>query len=210
MVKLYRITTDAESGKTKSSSTLKRVSAIQYREGTEAVVTIPGEILETAATDISLENRINAQRMARFKAEFSSRLIQLLHEQDFEYGVDTPADDLVRNCLTQNESVAKQWLNQLFVENYNDETVIVGILRVLSHFEYHIVAPQGTTMALAALANSKAEVRECGIRAFENWATLESLHVLENVKCQENWLNEYLQQVIADLKEELGVDVVTR
>lgn len=207
MVELYKITT-AQSGIAKDAPTTREVAVIQRGEGTEEGVRIAAEILDIAASDISLENSLNRQRMDRFRAEFSAKLLKLLREQDFEYGVDTPADELVRKSFSENISIAKEWLNQLFVENYDDQTVLMGILRVLSHFEYQEVAPQGPTMALAALSNVSAEVRECGIRAFENWSTLESLEVLKNVKCEEEWLNDYLQQVIAELKEELEKHVI--
>lgn len=207
MVELYKITT-AQSGIVNDAPTTRKVAVVQRGEGTEEGLRIAGEILDIAASDISLENSLNRQRMDRFRAEFSAKLLKLLREQDFEYGVDTPADELVRKTFSENISIAKEWLNQLFVENYDDQTVLMGILRVLSHFEYQEVAPQGPTMALAALSNVSAEVRECGIRAFENWSTLESLEVLKNVKCEEEWLNDYLQQVIADLKEELEKHVI--
>lgn len=207
MVELYKITT-AQSGIANDAPTTRKVAVVQRGEGTEEGVRIAGEILDIAASDISLENSLNRQRMDRFRAEFSAKLLKLLREQDFEYGVDTPADELVRKSFSENISIAKEWLNQLFVENYDDQTVLMGILRVLSHFEYQEVAPQGPTMALAALSNVSAEVRECGIRAFENWSTLESLEVLKNVTCEEEWLNDYLQQVIAELKEELEKHVI--
>jgi hypothetical protein len=207
MVELYKITT-AQSGIANDAPTTRKVAVVQRGEGTEEGVRIAGEILDIAASDISLENSLNRQRMDRFRAEFFAKLLKLLREQDFEYGVDTPADELVRKSFSENISIAKEWLNQLFVENYDDQTVLMGILRVLSHFEYQEVAPQGPTMALAALSNVSAEVRECGIRAFENWSTLESLEVLKNVKCEEEWLNDYLQQVIAELKEELEKHVI--
>ena len=207
MVELYKITT-AQSGIANDAPTTRKVAVVQRGEGTEEGVRIAGEILDIAASDISLENSLNRQRMDRFRAEFFAKLLKLLREQDFEYGVDTPADELVRKSFSENISIAKEWLNQLFVENYDDQTVLMGILRVLSHFEYQEVAPQGPTMALAALSNVSAEVRECGIRAFENWSTLESLEVLKNVKCEEKWLNDYLQQVIAELKEELEKHVI--
>jgi hypothetical protein len=186
----------------------KEVAIVKYIEGTKESIQIEGEMLDITTSDISLENSLNRQRMDHFRAEFSAKLFKLLREQDFEYGVDTPADELVRKSFSENISIAKEWLNQLFVENYDDHTLLVGILRVLSHFEYQEVAPQGATMALAALSNVSAEVRECGIRAFENWSTLESLEVLKNVKCEEEWLNDYLQQVIAELKEELEKHVI--
>jgi len=166
------------------------------------------EIYDITASDISIENSINKQRLDRFRKEFSSNLFKCLKEQDFEYGVDTPADELVRKMLAKNESVTKEWLNELFVENFSDQVVIIGLLRVISHFYYQEVSPQGPTMALAALSNANAEVRECGIRAFENWSNMESLKVLKNIKCDEQWLNDYLQQVITDIEEELEEHVV--
>lgn len=209
MTELYRITS-AQSGSSEAKPKPREMSVVQCVVGTEDGKPPIGEIIITASSGFTNENRLNAQRMQRFKADFSARLLQLLREQDFEYGVDTPADELVRTCFHENESVAKQWLNQLFVENYSDQAVLIGILRVLSHLEYEEVAPQGPTIALAALANAIAEVRECGIRAFENWGTLQSLRVLKNVKCAEEWLDDYLQQVIADLTEELRGNVVAR
>jgi hypothetical protein len=177
MDELFRITT-AKSGTTDVSSKPSEISVIQRGDGTDVELPPLEEIVEIAASDSSIENRLNAQRMKRFRADFSSRLLQLL-------------------------AISKEWINYLFVENFNDQTVLMGILRVLSHFDYQEVVPQGPTVALAALANASAEVRECGIRAFENWGSLHSLKVLENVNCEEKWLDDYLKQVIADLQEEL-------
>lgn len=201
MAKLYKIT--SANSFTEEEPKRSGISIVQRGEGTGVGEALLGEIVKTAASDYSIENRLNAQRMQRFRADFSTRFLQLLREQDFEYGVDTPADELIRKCLNENESITKQWLNELFIQYFADKAVIIGILRVLSHFRYHEVAPQGPTMAIAALSNANAEVRECGIRAFENWRTLDSLKVLKGVHCAERWLNDYLQQVIADLEEEL-------
>lgn len=202
MGELFRINT-AKSGTTDVSSKPSEISVIQKEDGTDVELPLLEEIVEIATSDSSIENSLNAQRMKRFKSDFSSRLLQLLHEQDFEYGIDTPADELVRKCFYENEAISKEWINHLFVENFNDQTVLIGILRVLSHFDYQEIVPQGPTVALAALANASAEVRECGIRAFENWGNLQSLQILENVNCEEKWLDDYLKQVIADLQEEL-------
>jgi len=203
MSELFRITT-AKSGTTNVSLKPREISVIQKEDCTNVEPPLLEEIVEIASSDSSIENRLNAQRLKRFRTDFSSKFLQLLREQDFEYGVDTPADELVRKCFHENEAISKEWINNLFVENFNDQIVLMGILRVLSHFNYQEVAPQGPTVALAALANTSAEVRECGIRAFENWGSLHSLKVLENVNCEEKWLDDYLKQVIADLQEELS------
>ncbi len=201
MDELYKITT-AQSSPAHEPNVVSE-HTIRFVESTVEGSPLREKIRDIAASDLSIENSLNRRRFERFRTDFSSNLLKCLREQDFEYGLDTPADELVRKTFIENESVAKEWLNQLFVENYNEKTVIMGILRVLSHFEYQEVAPQGPTMALAALSNNSAEVRECGIRAFENWSNLESLKVLRSVNCQEVWLNDYLQQVIVDIEEEL-------
>lgn len=152
----------------------------------------------------SFENRLNAQRLTQFKSEFSTKLIHLLREQDFEYGFNSAADTVVKECLAQNEAVTKQWLNELFVANFGDTTVATGVLKVISHIAYDQIAPEGPTMALAALSNKNAEIQEGGIRAFENWGNATSLEILSNVKCTENWLEEYCSQVVADLTAELA------
>lgn len=205
MGELYKINS-AQSNSVEIAPNSSEISIVPATTATEERDPLTGGI-ETASSDLTIENRINAKRMQRFKANFSARLLRLLKEQDFEYGVDTPADELVRECFKENESVTKEWLNQLFVESIDQYPVLIGILRVLSHFEYEEIFPQGPTIALAALVNSNAEVRECGIRAFENWGTIESLEVLKNTQCEEDWLKEYLQQVIIDLEEELENNV---
>ncbi len=158
---------------------------------------------ETIEQTDSDENYTNNKRLTEFRNNFSSELLRLIREQDFEYGIDSPADALVRECIQKNSSITKEWLNELFTENYNDTTIITGIMRVISHFSYDLMAPQGITMALAALPHSNQGVREVGIRALENWGTFECLNILESLKFEEEWLSEYVAQVIIDLKDEL-------
>lgn len=207
MADLYEVVSRAESGSTKSAEAPTPLTKVVHAKTFSASPQIFEDFFDTASTGSAFENQINARRLVRFKRHFSSRLLQLLREQEFEYGLESPIDSLIQKCLAENAAVTKQWVNQLFVQNYHDQKVTTGILRALAHFDYKDVEPEGPTIALAALAHTNAEVRECGIRAFESWVTLESLRVLENVYCPETWLNAYLKQVVADLREELDVDV---
>jgi hypothetical protein len=60
-------------------------------------------------------------------------------------------------------------------------------------------------MAVAALSHENTEVQECGIRAFENWETVESLQILENLKVSTEWLQEYIDEVVLYLRKEHNV-----
>ena len=151
------------------------------------------------------ENTLNRRRLRQFKENYTKELLRIICEQDFEYGFDSPADLFVRELMEQNEAVTKEWLNAIYIEQFSDIRVVIGLLQVVSHLQYPEIYPQGPTMALAALSHANSEVRECGIRAFENWGTIESLKVLRNVECPESWMQEYLSQVIQDIEEEFGV-----
>jgi len=165
-------------------------------------------IIDSSDSSTALwENILNKRCLLQFKEKHTRELFRIIREQDFEYGFDSSADVFVRKLMEQNSVVTKEWLNTVFIEYSHDTKIIIGLLQVISHLEYFEIYPQGPTMALAALAHTDSEVRECGIRAFENWGTIDSIDVLRNVEYPEKWLQEYVAQVISDLEEELGDNV---
>ena len=151
----------------------------------------------------SYENRLNAERLRQFKKQYTRSLLNTIEESEFEFGFDSMADAFVRDRLKENAMATKQWLNEVFLEHFSDISIATGILRVISHFPYKDMGPQGPTIALAALQHKSVEVRECGIRAFENWSTRESLKILRSLRCPEPWLADYVAQIIADMEENL-------
>ena len=181
-----------------------------YRQVTSQASTTDGPVLEdlidlSDSSTYESENSLNRRRSRQFKENYTKEIHRIICEQDFEYGFDSPADLFVRELMEQNEAITKEWLNAIYIEQFSDIRVVIGLLQVVSHLQYPEIYPQGPTMALAALSHANSEVRECGIRAFENWGTIESLNILRNVKCTESWMQEYLSQVIKDLEEEFGV-----
>jgi hypothetical protein len=146
------------------------------------------------------------KRTAYFKKRQAQCLINLILEQDFEYGFLSSADKYTQDVITRYPSDTKELLNDLFIIHYGDTRIVIGILQIISHIDYMLISPNGPTMALAALAHRDPEVRECGIRAFENWNSAESLKVLRNTHCQEKWLQNYLEEVVANLEQELSIN----
>ena len=136
---------------------------------------------------------------------FANELISLILNEEFEYGIDTKADALVRRYMELNPLLTKEWINTIFLENFADVLILVGLLRIIARLDYTEIFPQGQTMALAVLAHENTEVTECGIRAFESWGTIESLKILENLKVGIRWLQEYIDNVVSDLRKEHDV-----
>lgn len=138
---------------------------------------------------------------ASLRNHFISRFRQLIQESDFEFGFSTPADEYVSEALNRYGSFAREWINELFLQSFNDLYVTSSILRVIAHFDYHQIYPQGVTMAIGATSHESADVRECGIRCFENWEAPENLNILYYLSYSEGWLKDYLAGVINELED---------
>jgi hypothetical protein len=132
--------------------------------------------------------------------QFLRSFEQMIHDSEFEFGFSSPADKFVLDALYNYGSFAREWINDLFLCRFNDPFVLSAILRVIAHFDYQQMYPQGITMAVAATVHADAEVRECGVRCFESWEAPECLNILKNLSFPENWLSEYLADVITELE----------
>lgn len=150
---------------------------------------------------MSGKTSIDLQSIEEYKKQFSDTLLQLIHEEIFEYGMENAADKFVQKSLLNNPELTKICLNTILLEHFVDVEVATGLLRIISHLNYTDIYPTGPTMALSVLNHEDAEIRECGIRAFENWGNADSLDYLKHIKCKEKWLQDYLEQVIIELEE---------
>lgn len=160
------------------------------------------------ATTASInENYVNRRRLLQLKKELTPQLIHLIMDSDFEYGIESSVDVFIRNQIKINRLATKSWLGDIFVEHFGHSTILIGLLRAVSRLSYTEISPEGPIMAVAALSHSNIEVRECGIRAFENWGNLHSLSVLENLQVSPSWLQDYVLRVVQDIRKELNVKV---
>jgi len=143
-------------------------------------------------------------RKAVIPAErFIQELIFLIQNEEFEYGVDTRADALVRRYIELYPFRTRGWINEAYIRYFTKNIpIIVGLLRVIARLDYEEICPQGQMMAMAALSHKDTEVKDCGVRAFESWGTLESLTVLEALHVSPQWLQKYVERVIFYLREE--------
>ena len=105
--------------------------------------------------------------------------------------------------MIENNLQIKECLDVVFVKNFENPSIITGLLRTLAHFDPDDINPIGVTMALGALKHKNIEVKECAIRAFESWGGEDSLRILENIEESEGWLRNYIDNVIEDIRAEI-------
>lgn len=194
---------ESDSGEIKTKS--EKLNFVPDKEEIETIDLIiqEGESSNTTETYPGIENYINKERLDTLKENFTRELITLIREEEFEYGLDTRADILVRKKMEQNALATKEWLSTLFIESFNNTRILLGVLIIISRFDYFIIYPEGQLMATAALLHKDPEIQECGVRAFENWGNRHSLRILKNLKVPTKWLQEYINAVIDDLEKEL-------
>jgi len=158
----------------------------------------------TSDTDFKVtENDINNKREKFLRNKITPELLNFITGEDFEFGFVSRSEKLINEQIEVNDLATRNWLNEIFIENYKSDHILIGLLRIIGRFDQQIIFPQGQTMALAALSHRNNEIKELGIRAFENWASSNSIEILKNAHIELPWLNSYKEEVIADLEEEL-------
>lgn len=171
----------------------------------DEVINISPKIDILFTSSDSNENIINKKRTLQLERDFTNRLLHYFVEDEFEYGFENRADLLVNQQLKQNALATKEWLNKIYVTNFNNPNILVGVLRLIARIEVDDISPVGKTMAIAALTHKNIEVQECGIRAFEAWATSDSIEILKNLKVSPKWLQNYLDKVIANIQQKYAI-----
>ena len=160
--------------------------------------------LITSSSSPEYVERSFKRLVERFSREATPRILSIIREQELEYGYESPAEQFIREKLSEAPAVAKEWLGNLFLEYFDAPDVLVALLHAISHFDYNDIFPTGQMMALAALRYQNPEVRESAVRAFENWGNSDSLlKVLRAIRFREEWLQNYVEQVVRDLEQEL-------
>jgi hypothetical protein len=137
------------------------------------------------------------------KNKVSSLFISLVKSEDFEFGQKSESIKLVDNELKENRVATQNWLNDLYLQYFStDDTILIGILRVIGYFDEEVLSPVSNTIVLASL-NKSDEIKELCVRILENWGSLKSYEILKDIKTDTKWLQAYINQVIKDIEKDL-------
>lgn len=136
-------------------------------------------------------------------ANFEKKLLAIMANENYTSGEVSASESFVESIIQQmGVDCTMGWLMQVYETNYHRSNILIGILHMLSHFSYNLVNPYGPIMALALLQHKSSSVREFAIKAFENWNSKDSLVFLKNIRCDQVWLQEYLDEVILDIEND--------
>tara|TARA_R110000868_G_scaffold318429_1_gene579166 strand:+ start:85 stop:603 length:519 start_codon:yes stop_codon:yes gene_type:complete len=92
----------------------------------------------------SSENKINIKRQETLKSEFTSNLLGCLSDEDFEFGIRSRSEMIIREQFSVNTLATRNWLNEIFIENFPNEKILLGLLRIIGRFEEEIISRKVT------------------------------------------------------------------
>ena len=135
---------------------------------------------------------------------FSRALLGSFEQEPIEDGYSHPSEKLMEAALMTHESIAENWIQPVYLKNIKSRpTISAGILRCMGRLNKNLTTKWGLIMVIVGLASPDVELREAAIITLETWGDNESLEILQTQveREKENWLKNYIEQVITDLSE---------
>jgi len=135
-------------------------------------------------------------------ADFRSILVAQLLDESIEDGVAHPAEVSINKAFHRSPSACLQTLSQVLRDNYRDRpSLCASVLRCIGRMSFDQAGHWGLKTANEALYHNDVEIRDAAIRALEKWGGNESVRTLRQHRDSEDWLNDYVMQVILDLTD---------
>ena len=159
----------------------------------------------TASSTTSLENLDDEVKrvIAYLHANKESILLQkIMSEVSFEPDVINETITYFGTLLAYGDVAVVMWVSELFVSHYKYDKILKGLLYIAMYYN-EVFVNYNTMMALAAISHKSPEVRELPIRVLESNCNMVNYEALLMINVQEQWLKEYVQDVIRDFKKEL-------
>lgn len=155
------------------------------------------------STDIKSKVRSNAEFKKYLVEKFQPVFVSTLKNQELEIDYKNHIEILLEELFQENDFVTKDWLNDIYVSNFNDTKFLINILKIIGNFDKELLNSFGIVTSGSALSHKNVEVKEMAVRVFENWNTIESYTFLKNCTLTPKWLDDYKNEVLSNIEEEL-------
>ena len=155
-------------------------------------------------------------REESFNETFQARLetfVNALSGETIDEGYRMPSEDMFLQLLQKNKEEVSRWFHTLENDESDSADLISKIIYMTSHISFETISQAGTTTFLIdwaqrGLTHPNLDVQEAAIGAFENWRGSLALYALNEFYSSEQWLQQYVHQIISELEEELFADGV--
>ncbi len=165
----------------------------------------PDSLISAIGTTSDDEIKFANEKFMQFLDCQTKNFLKTLSWTDFEDGIDNDITRLVSEYIEQNRYVTYCWLNKIFNGNRTTPSITSRLLRTLAMVVNETDYEYMLSMVTCGVASQHPEDQEAAIMVIEKWRTKECLEAMQNTTFGSDWIKEYADQVITELKNELGV-----
>lgn len=144
--------------------------------------------------------------------DITDEIISELLEEELEVGKDSHARRYLLKVIEYRSQkvvdVMQNLLLQALLRNDNHR-LAYNVLVLLTQLPYEKMGAPADFMAIAATRSKYLDIQELGIRCFEDWENAEACKSLKNCRFSEEWLQEYADEVCAQIMREENQGVLS-
>lgn len=134
---------------------------------------------------------------------YINAILSVIVSDEFEDGEISNSERYMKKNMTfETKDYILDALMKTYMDKYNDEHVLLGVMEMISCVKYEDVEPQGQIMALGLLQHENIYLRDRAIQVYEQWNSRKGINVLKALKCDQKWLQDYVDKVIEYLERE--------
>lgn len=158
------------------------------------------------STSTSTQRQMNLELLEEFNKK-QAKFVYLLHHTNFEDGLENEATEFFGKLFKKDPCISLFWLSGVYTDNMTDIAVIEGILRIISLLDAVEYRKYILPLVKASFNDKNVEVQEAAIMVAEKWRNKMCLEALQTTSFASKWIQEYANQVMDELKEELADEI---
>lgn len=134
---------------------------------------------------------------------YVNSILSIIATDEFEDGEISNSERYMhKNMTLTTKDYILDALMKIYLANYNDEHILLGVMEMISCMKYEEVEPKGQIMSLGLLQHQNIYLRDRAIQVYEQWNSKKGIDILKNLKCDPKWLQDYVDKVIMYLERD--------
>lgn len=147
----------------------------------------------------SSENILNENRRKYMNSK-TREFLYLLRHSYFENGMENEASRFIDNLMEKNICVTREWINDIFIENYNNTDVAIKILYLIADYSRNDMGNNAISMAVMGLNHKDDMVKSAALKAIDHWNSIDMLPILKNIEIKTPWVENMLNIIVQQIE----------
>lgn len=145
----------------------------QYKSGRESY----RNVVRSSSRSLS---HANIEEFVFYLSHLTNSFMTLLRQKSKDRD-DEECNSFLDNLLSisGHRTDVLLWIQEIFNNNVKDESIIVGLLNLISDYSFEEMNPIGPTIAAACKNHKSLAVKSAALSLFGHWCNEKALHIIE-------------------------------